>query len=121
MVRVVIGVGIGIRAEKAGENIAKPAGDVFGNGKQVVPGHGIVILPVDGEGDVGGVAGAVAVAENVGEKGGPILTLREAVEVAILIKSERSGIHIRDGESSSVRQIDRSSLCVGTTVDLGNG
>ena len=44
----VIGVGIGIRAERAGENIAKPAGDVFGNGKQVVPGHGIVIQPRDG-------------------------------------------------------------------------
>ena len=49
-----------------------------------------------GEGDIGGVAGAVAVAERVGKSGSAGFACAQAVEVVVQGEGGVSGIHVGD-------------------------
>ena len=66
--------------------------------------HREVVLPVDGDGDRGGIAAEVAVADGVGEGGAGGFSVAEAFEIAIRAEGKVAGIDVGEGEVAGRRR-----------------
>ena len=79
------------------EEVPHERGGVFRLREDIVVGHGIVVRSVDGDGDRGGIAAEVAVADGVGEGGAGGFSVAEAFEIAIRAEGKVAGIDVGEG------------------------